>query len=161
MDISCENKITIPNLNNKKILYYDLTFYYHNEDIELLDYYLKNIDTIYKNIKSNNLCDIFIDICFFVSSLDKFICKLRNINKFNFNIHKVYENKTNFIELKTIKIKFDGYDFYAHIKQNLSFLNKLVKNFNDNIDNEHNYIDYGINSIGFKRYCNNVLCWNK
>lgn len=164
MKKSCKNNITSYKLNCKKLLYYNLTFYYHNEDIELLSYYLKNIDTIYKNIKSNNQYDIIIDISFFVSDLEIFITKLRNIIKFYTKIEKVYENKFNFIELKIIKIKFVDYDFSVCIKQNLSFPNKLIKFFNDNIKNSNNdcnNIDYGNNSIGFKRYCNNIICWNK
>ena len=40
MKKSCKNNITSYKLNCKKLLYYNLTFYYHNEDIELLSYYL-------------------------------------------------------------------------------------------------------------------------
>ncbi len=38
------------------LLNYVLTFFYHKEQIELIDYYLENIENIFKNISSNIKC---------------------------------------------------------------------------------------------------------
>lgn len=151
------------NNNDKHLLYYNLIFFYHNEPIELLDYYIKNINKIFENIKSNDIYKIIFDIIFFISDIDKFIHNLQIYNEIivlDNNIDVIYENNKNTIKLKSKKIKIKNYDFFIEIKEILSFPNIFVKKYFDTL--KHNYdIDYGNKSIGYKRYCANILCWNK
>lgn len=157
--------------NKPKIDYlldYILTFFYHKEQIELIEYYLENIETIFKTIFSNNKCEIRFDIIFMVSNLDIFYNNLKNyLKKEEITIvdtynQKVYENNTKYVEFKVYKVKINKYSYFIKIKQILSIPNSVVYDFiQKNKDKFEEYdVDYGTNSIGFKRYCNNILCWN-
>lgn len=161
MEVS--KKIIKINNNDKYLLYYNLIFFYHSEPIELLDYYINNINKIFEEIKSNDMYEIIFDIIFFVSDIDKFICNLqifKEITLLNNEIDEIYENNINTIKLKSKKIKIKNCNFFIEIKEIMSFPNIFVKNYFDTI--KHNYeIDYGNKSIGYKRYCANILCWNK
>jgi hypothetical protein len=56
-ELKIENKAKIDYLLN-----YLLTFFYHKEQIELIDYYLENIENIFKIIYSNEKCEIKFDV---------------------------------------------------------------------------------------------------
>ena len=58
-----------------------IIFYYHNESIELMNYYLDNLETIFKKIKSTLKIKIIINIVFFVSYIEEFINRLSLIKK--------------------------------------------------------------------------------
>lgn len=165
------NKDNLDIDNKPKIDYllnYVMTFFYHKEQIELIDYYLENIETIFKNISSNNKCEIRFDIIFMVSNIDFFYTNLENyltkeqVIKEKIYNQKVYENNSKYVEFKVCIVKIKKYSYFIKIVQILSFPNSIVYNSiqkNKNKFEEYD-IDYGNNSIGFKRYCNNILCWN-
>lgn len=161
MEIS--KKIIKINNNDKYLLYYNLIFFYHSESIELLDYYIININKIFEKIKSNDKYEIIFDIIFFVSNIDKFIHDLqifKQIILFNDEIDEIYETHVKTIKFKSKKIKIINCEFFMEIKEIISFPNILVKNYFNTF--RHNFkIDYGNKSIGYKRYCANILCWNK
>jgi hypothetical protein len=66
----------------KNLIYYNIVFYYHDEPIELLTYYLNNLKFLFGNINYDNNYDSA-QFCFnfFVSDLNKFI-ELLKVNKF-------------------------------------------------------------------------------
>lgn len=95
-----------------------------------------------------------------------------NITKFESsnNIYKIYETSTDFIETKYLKIKINNYDFNIIVHQNISYPYKLIEKYNFNYiyDNDNGNIieikkeniNFGENSIGFKRYVGNMMSWN-
>ena len=123
------------------LIYYNIVFYYHNEPIELIKYYLENLNFLLANmIKSDNNQIIFC-ICFFVSNLKEFVKLLKNkkfINHDNFthNKHIIYENKINYIETNFIKIKINDYDFEILVHEIISKPNKNISP--NNYDNIYN-----------------------
>lgn len=78
--------ITEKNVKIKQLfITYNILFYYHNEDIKLIDYYLDNLKIMFEQLTNPNDTDIQFIINFIVSDLDNFITKLEshiNITKF-------------------------------------------------------------------------------
>ncbi len=142
----------------KKLLFYNIIFFYHNESIELIDYYLKNIRTILDNFKSTNTETIIFNFVVFVSKLDEFIEELKKHktvkiikNKYP---EKIIENDTHHIDLDSITININ--DIILQIKTIKSIPNQTINNF----DFKNLSLNYGTGSIGYKRYCANILSWN-
>ena len=48
-----ENNIIKNNIKNLLITY-NILFYYHNEDIKLIDYYLDNLKNMFNNLSNTN-----------------------------------------------------------------------------------------------------------
>jgi hypothetical protein len=72
-----DENIFINNKKFKNFIYYNIVFYYHNEPIELMTYYLNNLKFLFNNIIHDNNNLIQFCISFFVSDLDKFIESLK------------------------------------------------------------------------------------
>lgn len=125
-NIEYTNIISIPNSSivYEYLLYYNIVFYYHNESIELLDYYLKNLQFLFTNISNTDKNEILFGVNFFVSNLDFFIqnltSKYTNYQKSNKLVHKIYENNKNYIETIYCTIKFDEYNFYINVHEIIS-----------------------------------------
>ena len=166
-----ENNIIKNNIKNLLITY-NILFYYHNEDIKLIDYYLDNLKTMFNNLSNTNDTNIQFIINFIVSDLDNFIANLEshiNITKIESsnNIYKINETLENFLETKFQQIKINNYDFNIIIHQNISYPYKFFNKYNfENIHYENktinklDEINFGKNSIGFKRYVGNIMTWN-
>ena len=149
-------------------LLYNIVIYYHNEDIKLLNYYIANFDNIFKLIFSNKQIKISFNINIIVSNIDQFIIKYNKLFKKNINIklkkkEKIYENNENYLEYNKIIIELDL--FNINIIELISKPYKLLDK--DQLYNKINQlniinyeIDYGINSIGFKRYFANIMTYN-
>jgi hypothetical protein len=73
------------------LITYNILFYYHNEDIKFIDYYLDNLKTMFNNLSITNNTDIQFIINFIVSDLDNFIVNLES--HININIHLLENNK--------------------------------------------------------------------
>ncbi len=148
---------------NNKLLFYNITFFYHNEQIELFNHYLKNIQTMIDNIKSNANNTIIFNFLFFVSNLEEFINKISGIKeviiKKEIYTENIIETEEEQIELRKIDILIDNIAFQI-ININ-TFPNRKINNFIlENRELNALNINCGINSIGYKRYCANILSWN-
>lgn len=74
---------------------------------------------------------------------------------------KFYETFDKYIKFNTIDITINNFPFIIQIKEPISHPNNYVFNcIKENDGLSGCSIDYGITSIGFKRYCNNIMCWN-
>lgn len=169
------------------LIYYNIIFYYHNEPIELMSYYLNNLKFLFNNIINDDNYLIQFCISFFVSDLNKFIELLKQskfVDKINYKIskHIIYENNNNFIETKYIKLVPLNFDFeifiheivskpYKDIDKNIdkNIYNNIIKCYDD--DNKIKFnssttkidlldVNDGTKSIGFKRYVANIMSWN-
>lgn len=101
MENNIDEKTEIKNL----LITYNILFYYHNEDIKFIDYYLDNLKTMFNNLSITNNTDIQFIINFIVSDLDNFIVNLEshiNIIKIESsnNIYKINETLEIFLETK-------------------------------------------------------------
>ena len=148
---------------NNKLLFYNITFFYHNEQIELFNHYLKNIQTMIDNIKSNVNNIIIFNFLFFVSNLEEFINKISGIKeviiKKEIYTENIIETEEEQIELRKIDIMIDNIPFQI-ININ-TFPNRKINDFIiENRELNSLNINCGINSIGYKRYCANILSWN-
>ncbi len=162
-DINIVNNETIEN----NLLFYNIVFFYHNESISLIDYYLKNIKTIINTIKSTNKVKIVFNFILFVSNLDQFIKNLEEYikkdksNKFikkNKHTEKIIENDTNNIELDSITVEINN--ILLQIKTIKTKPNTKIEEFINNNELRNLSLNYGVSSIGYKRYCANILTWN-
>lgn len=162
------------------LIYYNIVFYYHNEPIELMTYYLNNLQFLFNNMIKTNKIQIQICVNFFVSNIDKFIDLLKQkkyiqtTNNYIKYKHIIYENKTNYIETEYIDIKPTNYDFEIRIHEIISKPLKNMTKYNSNNickynDDEFIFTSQKINelnvndgskSIGFKRYASNIMSWN-
>lgn len=104
-----------PNLKIDKLLVYNIVFYYHEEDIDIFDYYLENIKNLLNKI--NLIYDISINfyITFIVSKLDEFIKKLEKkfllTYKSKIKQQEIYENNSNKLKTNYYELKIEKYDF--------------------------------------------------
>lgn len=157
------------------LILYNITFYYHNENIKLIDYYLDNLSTMFDKININNGAKLQFIINFLVSDINVFMENLKNnqydiqneniSNKCTFN-----ETSTDLINLTHCQIKIKNYDFTINIYKINSLPNKYINEFDfNNIKNyendkfvkiNKNNVDFGTSSIGFKRYVSNIMTWN-
>ncbi len=157
------------------LILYNITFYYHNENIKLIDYYLDNLSTMFDKININNGTKLQFIINFMVSDINVFMENLKNnqydiqneniSNKCTFN-----ETSTDLINLTHCQIKIKNYDFTINIYKINSLPNKYINEFDfNNIKNyendkfikiNKNNVDFGTSSIGFKRYVSNIMTWN-
>jgi hypothetical protein len=130
------------------LIYYNVVFHYHNEPIELMNYYLNNLKFLLNNIIKHTKTQIQICINFFVSNIDNFIHSLKQhkyihttnnytkyihtTNNYTKYKHKIYENKTNYIETEYIDIKPINYDFEIRIHEIISKPLKNITEYNSN-----------------------------
>lgn len=157
-------KVIADNIKMDKLLIYNIVFHYHNEDIELLDYYLQNLNTMITNVFSTSIIDIKFNIIFFVSNLENFVTILRSkfiITNTDLKEHIIYENNTNILKTKYYIVKINNFNFSISVHNILSKpYKKLNSNDLDKTKINIDLIDIGTNSIGFKRYVSNIMAWN-
>jgi hypothetical protein len=158
-NIDIVNNETIEN----NLLFYNIVFFYHSETISLIDYYLKNIKTMIDKIKSTDKVQIVFNFILFVSNLDQFIKDLQGHlkDKFSNSMHSeiIIENDTNQIELESITIKINNVNL--QVKSIKTKPNTKIEEFiNSNNELKDLSLNYGVSSIGYKRYCANILTFN-
>jgi hypothetical protein len=158
---------TLDIVNNETIennlLFYNIVFFYHSESISLIDYYLKNTKTMIDKIKSTDKVQIVFNFILFVSNLDQFIKDLQGHlkDKFTNPIRSeiIIENDTNQIELNSITIKINNVNL--QVKSIKTKPNTKIEQFiNSNNELKDLSLNYGVSSIGYKRYCANILTFN-
>ena len=124
MNKELDTKTNNKNLTKKKLgnlIYYNIVFHYHSEPIELIKYYFDNLNFLFNNLIFNDNIELIFCVNFFVSNLKDFTMSLKNHNYINndnyvLNKHIIYENDTNHITTKYVKLKQKNYNFDINIR---------------------------------------------